>query len=40
VIAAVAERAPEGRDRPFTKGNAAAAVYSTPSGIPIMFKHA
>jgi predicted signal transduction protein with EAL and GGDEF domain len=39
VIAAVAERAPEGRERPFTKkGNGE--VYSTPSGIPIMFKHA
>jgi diguanylate cyclase (GGDEF)-like protein len=38
VIAAVAERAPEGRERPFTNGNAA--TYTTPSGIPIMFKHA
>jgi diguanylate cyclase (GGDEF)-like protein len=36
VIAAVAERAAEGRERPFTKGEA----YTTPSGIPIMFKHA
>jgi diguanylate cyclase (GGDEF)-like protein len=36
VIAAVAQRAPEGRERPFTKGEA----YTTPSGIPIMFKHA
>jgi diguanylate cyclase (GGDEF)-like protein len=36
VIAAVAERAPEGRERPFTKGQ----TYTTPSGIPIMFKHA
>ena len=38
VIAAVAERAPEGRERPFTKNGGE--VYSTPSGIPIMFKHA
>jgi diguanylate cyclase (GGDEF)-like protein len=37
VIAAVAERAPEGRERPFTKGGE---TYTTPSGIPIMFKHA
>jgi diguanylate cyclase (GGDEF)-like protein len=36
VIAAVAERAQEGRERPFTKGQ----TYTTPSGIPIMFKHA
>jgi EAL domain-containing protein (putative c-di-GMP-specific phosphodiesterase class I) len=36
VIAAVAERAPEGRERPFTKGE----PYTTPSGIPIMFKQA
>ena len=38
VLAAVAERAPEGRERPFTKGGEAFAT--TPSGIPIMFKHA
>ena len=36
VLAAVAERAPEGRERPFTAPKA----YTTPSGIPIMFKHA
>jgi diguanylate cyclase (GGDEF)-like protein len=36
VLAAVAARAPEGRERPFTKGEA----FTTPSGIPIMFKHA
>ena len=36
VLAAVAERAPEGRERPFTT----AKTYTTPSGIPIMFKHA
>jgi hypothetical protein len=36
VLAAVAERAPEGRERPFTKGEA----FTTPSGIPILFKHA
>ena len=35
VLAAVAERASEGRDRPFTQPK----PYSTPSGIPIMFKH-
>jgi diguanylate cyclase (GGDEF)-like protein len=39
VLAAVAERAPDGRERPFTK-NGGGEVYSTPSGIPIMFKHA
>src|ERR1044072_7419357 len=32
VLAAVADRAPEGRERPFTENKA----YSTPSGIPIM----
>jgi diguanylate cyclase (GGDEF)-like protein len=37
VLMAVAERAPEGRERPFTK---ASQTYTTPSGIPIMFKHA
>jgi diguanylate cyclase (GGDEF)-like protein len=36
VLAAVADRAPEGRERPFTENKA----YTTPSGIPIMFKHA
>jgi diguanylate cyclase (GGDEF)-like protein len=36
VLTAVAERAPEGRERPFNDN----AVYTTPSGIPIMFKHA
>jgi predicted signal transduction protein with EAL and GGDEF domain len=36
VLAAVAERAAEGRDRPFTEPKA----ITTPSGIPIMFKHA
>jgi diguanylate cyclase (GGDEF)-like protein len=36
VLAALAERAPEGRDRPFTQKKMA----TTPSGIPIMFKHA
>jgi EAL domain-containing protein (putative c-di-GMP-specific phosphodiesterase class I) len=36
VLAAVAERAPEGRERPFTDP----APFTTPSGIPIMFKHA
>ena len=36
VIAAVADRASEGRERPFTEPKA----YTTPSGIPIMFKHA
>jgi diguanylate cyclase (GGDEF)-like protein len=36
VLAAVAERAPEGRERPFTDKK----PYTTPSGIPIMFKHA
>jgi diguanylate cyclase (GGDEF)-like protein len=36
VIAAVADRAPGGRERPFTESKA----YTTPSGIPIMFKHA
>jgi hypothetical protein len=35
VIAAVADRAPGGRERPFTESKA-----YTPSGIPIMFKHA
>ncbi|HEU4781601.1 MAG TPA: EAL domain-containing protein [Steroidobacteraceae bacterium] len=35
VLAAVADRAKEGRERPFTE----AKTY-TPSGIPIMFKHA
>jgi diguanylate cyclase (GGDEF)-like protein len=35
VLAAVAERAPEGRERPFTSK-----PFTTPSGIPIMFKHA
>ena len=36
VLAAVADRATEGRARPFTENKA----YTTPSGIPIMFKHA
>ena len=36
VIAAVADRAPGGRERPFTENKS----YTTPSGIPIMFKHA
>lgn len=36
VLAAVADRAPEGRARPFTENKA----FTTPSGIPIMFKHA
>ena len=36
VLAAVADRAPEGRERPFTEKKA----FTTPSGIPIMFKHA
>jgi diguanylate cyclase (GGDEF)-like protein len=36
VIAAVADRAAEGRDRPFTADQ----TLVTPSGIPIMFKHA
>lgn len=36
VLAAVAERAPEGRDRPFNDEK----PFTTPSGIPIMFKHA
>jgi EAL domain-containing protein (putative c-di-GMP-specific phosphodiesterase class I) len=36
VLAAVAERAAEGRDRPFTADK----TLVTPSGIPIMFKHA
>jgi diguanylate cyclase (GGDEF)-like protein len=36
VLAAVAERAPEGRARPFTDEK----PFTTPSGIPIMFKHA
>jgi EAL domain-containing protein (putative c-di-GMP-specific phosphodiesterase class I) len=36
VIAAVSARAPEGRERPFTADKA----MVTPSGIPIMFKHA
>jgi diguanylate cyclase (GGDEF)-like protein len=36
VIAAVSERAPEGRVRPFTSDQ----TMVTPSGIPIMFKHA
>ena len=36
VIAAVADRAPEGRQRPFTSDQ----TMVTPSGIPIMFKHA
>ena len=36
VLAAVADRAPEGRERPFTTDK----TLVTPSGIPIMFKHA
>jgi diguanylate cyclase (GGDEF)-like protein len=36
VLAAIAVRAPEGRQRPFTENK----TYTTPSGIPIMFKHA
>jgi diguanylate cyclase (GGDEF)-like protein len=36
VLAAVSERAPEGRARPFTEDK----PFTTPSGIPIMFKHA
>jgi diguanylate cyclase (GGDEF)-like protein len=36
VLAAVAERAPEGRQRPFNDDK----PFTTPSGIPIMFKHA
>lgn len=36
VIAAVADRASEGRERPFTTDK----TMVTPSGIPIMFKHA
>ena len=36
VLAALAERAPEGRERPFNDP----APFTTPSGIPIMFKHA
>jgi diguanylate cyclase (GGDEF)-like protein len=36
LLAAVADRAPEGRERPFTDSK----PYTTPSGIPIMFKHA
>jgi EAL domain-containing protein (putative c-di-GMP-specific phosphodiesterase class I) len=36
VLAAVAERALEGRARPFNEDKPA----TTPSGIPIMFKHA
>jgi diguanylate cyclase (GGDEF)-like protein len=36
VIASVSERAPDGRERPFTEPKA----FTTPSGIPIMFKHA
>jgi diguanylate cyclase (GGDEF)-like protein len=36
VLAAVAERAPGGRERPFN----APKPVTTPSGIPIMFKHA
>ncbi len=36
VLAAVAERAPAGRERPFNQSKA----FTTPSGIPIMFKHA
>jgi diguanylate cyclase (GGDEF)-like protein len=38
VLAAVADRAAEGRERPFTKK--AESFGSTPSGIPIMFKQA
>jgi diguanylate cyclase (GGDEF)-like protein len=36
VIASVSERAPGGRERPFTGDK----TFTTPSGIPIMFKHA
>jgi diguanylate cyclase (GGDEF)-like protein len=36
VLAALAERAPGGRERPFNDP----APFTTPSGIPIMFKHA
>jgi diguanylate cyclase (GGDEF)-like protein len=36
VLSAVAQRAPEGRERPFTADQ----TMVTPSGIPIMFKHA
>jgi len=36
VIAAVADRAQEGRERPFTQPH----TFTTPSGIPIMFKRA
>ena len=36
VLAAVAALAPEGRQRPFTETK----TFTTPSGIPIMFKHA
>jgi diguanylate cyclase (GGDEF)-like protein len=36
VLAAVADRAPQGRERPFTEPK----TFTTPSGIPIMFKHA
>jgi diguanylate cyclase (GGDEF)-like protein len=36
VLAAVADRAPEGRERPFNDEQ----PFTTPSGIPIMFKHA
>jgi EAL domain-containing protein (putative c-di-GMP-specific phosphodiesterase class I) len=36
VLAAVADRAAEGRERPFTADQ----TMVTPSGIPIMFKHA
>jgi diguanylate cyclase (GGDEF)-like protein len=36
VLAAIADRAPEGRQRPFNDER----PITTPSGIPIMFKHA
>jgi diguanylate cyclase (GGDEF)-like protein len=36
VLTAIANRAPEGRQRPFTENK----TFTTPSGIPIMFKHA
>jgi diguanylate cyclase (GGDEF)-like protein len=36
VLSALADRAPEGRARPFTDEK----PFTTPSGIPIMFKHA
>ena len=36
VLAAVAARAPQGRERPFTEDTS----FTTVSGIPIMFKHA